>query len=118
MVRTLIQLGYQDRPLRLVFAGDEETLHRHSQTHELLLKQLKDGAMMLNYEPSQTFEEVCVARKGGAIVKLKPQGITAHSGSGAHVGRSAVWGSSERGPIHWKNPQIFRASSPACFFRR
>lgn len=89
-LKALIHIGYKKHPVKMLFIGDEETLHRYSNTREVMLDELKDATMMLNFEPAGEFEHLGVSRKGGGMVSLEIEGIGAHSGSGATIGRSAV----------------------------
>lgn len=89
-LKALIHIGYRKHPVKMLFIGDEETLHRYSDTREVMLEELDGAAMMLNFEPATEREDLTVSRKGGGMVKLEVEGISAHSGSGAAEGRSAI----------------------------
>lgn len=89
-LKALIHMGYRKHPIKMLFIGDEETLHRYSDTKEIMVKELTGAAMMLNFEPAKSPDEITVSRKGGGMVSLGVQGIGAHSGSGVRDGRSAI----------------------------
>ena len=89
-LKALIHVGYKKHPIKMLFIGDEETLHRYSNTREVMLEELEGAAMMLNFEPADEFGRLGVSRKGGGMVSLEVEGIGAHSGSGAAIGRSAI----------------------------
>ena len=89
-LKALIHFDYQKHPIKMLFIGDEETLHRYSNTREVMLEELTDAAMMLNFEPAMEPEHLTVSRKGGGMVALEVDGVGAHSGSGASEGRSAI----------------------------
>ena len=89
-LKALIHVGYRKHPIRMLLIGDEETLHRNSNTREIMLEALAGASMMLNFEPSTKREYLGVSRKGGGMVVLEVNGIGAHSGSGASTGRSAI----------------------------
>ncbi|XJS11157.1 M20/M25/M40 family metallo-hydrolase [Aerococcaceae bacterium WGS1372] len=89
-LKALVEIAYNEHPIRMLFIGDEETLHRYSNTREIMLEQLNGAAMMLNFEPGSESDHLGVSRKGGGMVVLEVEGIGAHSGSGATVGRSAI----------------------------
>lgn len=89
-LKALIHIGYRKHPIKMLFIGDEETLHRYSDTKEIMIKEITGAAMMLNFEPAKSPDEITVSRKGGGMVSLEVQGIGAHSGSGVRVGRSAI----------------------------
>lgn len=89
-LKALIHLGYKKHPIKMLFIGDEETLHRYSTTRELMLDELAGARAMLNFEPATEPQNLGVNRKGGGMVTLEVEGIGAHSGSGAAIGRSAI----------------------------
>lgn len=89
-LKALIHLGYKKHPIKMLFIGDEETLHRNSNTREVMLEELTGASMMLNFEPATEREHIGVSRKGGAMVTIEVEGIGAHSGGGAATGRSAI----------------------------
>lgn len=89
-LKALIHLGYKKHPIKMLFIGDEETLHRYSTTRELMLDELAGARVMLNFEPVTEPQNLGVSRKGGGMVTLEVEGIGAHSGSGAAIGRSAI----------------------------
>ncbi len=89
-LKALIHLDYKKHPIKMLFIGDEETLHRYSNTREVMLEELAGAAMMLNFEPADAFGHLGVSRKGGGMVSLEVEGIGAHSGMGATIGRSAI----------------------------
>ncbi|HLR92663.1 MAG TPA: M20/M25/M40 family metallo-hydrolase, partial [Atopostipes sp.] len=81
-LKALIHTGYKKHPIKMLFISDEETLHRYSNTNEVMLDELKGAAMLLNFEPALKPEQMTVSRKGAAMVRLDVEGIAAHSGSG------------------------------------
>lgn len=89
-LKALIEIGYKKHPIKMLFIGDEETLHRYSDTRQIMLDELKGASMMLNFEPATERDHLGVSRKGGGMVTLQVEGIGAHSGSGAAIGRSAI----------------------------
>lgn len=89
-LKALIHMGYKKHPIKMLFIGDEETLHRYSNTNEIMLEEFKGAAMLLNFEPATEPEYLTVSRKGGTMIALEVEGISAHSGSGVRDGRSAI----------------------------
>lgn len=89
-LKALIHMGYKKHPIKMLFIGDEETLHRYSNTDEVMLEEFKGAAMLLNFEPATEPELITVSRKGGTMIALEVEGISAHSGSGVRDGRSAI----------------------------
>lgn len=89
-LKALIHLNYRAHPIKMLFIGDEETLHSHSITRQVMLDELAGGVMMLNFEPANEPQHLGVERKGGGVVRINVTGKAAHSGMGATIGRSAI----------------------------
>ncbi|RPA59133.1 M20 family peptidase [Aerococcus agrisoli] len=90
VAKNLIELGYQDHPIKLIFVPDEETLHRHSDSRNEMLAELQDAHSLLNFEPSESLDKLVVSRKGGMMLAVTVEGIAGHSGMEADKGRSAI----------------------------
>lgn len=90
VVKNLIEMGYQKHPLSLILIPDEETLHRYSDTRQEMIGELQDAALMLNFEPTPTFDEIVVGRQGGMMMNVTVEGVQGHSGMEVGIGRSAV----------------------------
>ena len=86
----LSELGYQDRPVKLVFVGDEELLHRDTDADQVLRAACRGAAAALNFECGYDNGDIIVARKGAAIASFQVKGVGAHSGAEAGKGRSAI----------------------------
>ena len=89
-LRALHTLGYQSRPVRVIFAGDEESGHRQSGTKDILLRLAKGAAAAFNFETGFEDGGIVTNRKGCARFTLAVTGVEAHSGNAAHLGRSAI----------------------------
>lgn len=90
VVKNLIELGYDNHPLKMIFVPDEETLHRYSDTRNEMVAELSDAKMLLNFEPSDSPNSLVVGRQGGMMLSMTVEGIQGHSGMEAATGRSAI----------------------------
>lgn len=89
-VKILNELGYNERPLKIVFAGDEECLHYGSNAYEVLMEEGKGAAYALNMETGLIGNELCVSRKGRADIKIDVEGVEAHAGNDFLSGKNAI----------------------------
>lgn len=87
---TLKKFGYTDRPVKLLFSGDEEVGHSKSDGAEIFLKDTDKMAAALNCESGLLDGRIVTGRKSGIGMKLVIEGIAAHSGNAPQNGRSAI----------------------------
>ncbi len=89
-VKALAAVGYQERPVKFVFASDEENLHMFSNAKELIAKESAGALAAFNFETGYMDNRFVVGRKGGGPVIINVHGIASHSGIAPEKGRSAV----------------------------
>ncbi|MGF1993341.1 M20 family metallopeptidase [Enterococcus casseliflavus] len=89
-IKALKEIDYTRYPIKLVLAGDEETMHKDSIAAEVLASEIRGAAAALNFETGYQDDGIVVGRKGGGIISLKIKGIAAHSGIEPEKGRSAI----------------------------
>ncbi len=89
-IKTLLSLGYKDRPLKLVLAGDEEVGHQFSTAAEDFAKAVTGAKAAFNFETGYTDNGIVIGRKGGARALIRCKGIGAHAGNEPEKGRSAI----------------------------
>lgn len=90
VVKALAHIGWNKRPIKLIFSSDEENLHMFSDAKEILSDELKNNLAVLNFETGYMDDSVVVGRKGGGPVTIKVHGIASHSGIAPEKGRSAI----------------------------
>ena len=90
IVKALQALGWHERPVKLVFVGDEENGHQFSTTKEFLLEHTGGAAAAFNMETGLVSNAICVGRKGTGQATLTVHGVAAHSGNNYLEGRSAI----------------------------
>lgn len=91
-MKALKNFGFTDRQLKLVLVGDEEVAHTLSQgkSVELYTENLEEFAAGFNAESAFMDDSIVTGRKGGAIIKVKIEGVAAHSGRDITKGASAI----------------------------
>lgn len=89
-VKALQAAGYHTRPIRLIFAGDEEAAHQQSNAAACIQKEAKGAVAAFNCETGFLDNGLVVQRKGSAVYMMSVQGVGAHAGNNPKGGRSAV----------------------------
>ena len=89
-IKALAAAGFTGRPVKCVFAGDEENLHMLSNAKQVMTEEIKGAAAAFNFETGFPDNRLVVGRKGGGPVSLTVHGVSAHSGNAPEKGRSAV----------------------------
>lgn len=90
ILRALDACGYGKRPLRVVFAGDEENGHRESTAAEEIKAACEGCAAAFNFETGFPDDGLVVGRMGSCRVTLTVRGVAAHAGNDPERGRSAI----------------------------
>ena len=91
VIRALEAAGYNERPIRISFCGDEEGGSNHSYVAKILTESAMGCEYALNMETGIPKDNaICVGRKGAAAGKLIVHGVSAHSGNAFEAGRNAV----------------------------
>ena len=89
-VKALKHVGWKERPVKLIFVGDEENLHMYSNAADVIKKEAAGALAAFNFETGYTHNKLVVGRKGGGIIEVVVHGIAAHSGIAPEKGRSAI----------------------------
>lgn len=90
VLRALEASGYEKRPLRIVFAGDEETGHRNSTAADEIRKICTGCGAAFNFETGFLDDGLVVGRKGSCRVTVTVTGVASHAGNDPERGRSAI----------------------------
>lgn len=89
-VKALAAVGYKERPIKFVFASDEENLHMFSNAKEVIAAESVGALAAFNFETGYMDNRFVIGRKGGGPVSITVHGVSAHSGIAPEKGRSAV----------------------------
>lgn len=88
--KALKEAGYVDRPIKIIFSGDEETGHKDSDKGQIFVDESKGYAAAFDFETGYLDHGIVVERKGSANYTLEMQGVSAHAGNEPENGRSAI----------------------------
>jgi glutamate carboxypeptidase len=89
-IKALNSVGYNDRPIKVILAGDEEVLHARSNAPDIFIEEAKGYAAAFNTETGFVDNGIVVGRKGVARIMMEVKGIAAHAGNDPENGRSAI----------------------------
>ena len=89
-VKALNRMGYNERPIKFCFSGDEEIMHRLSQGAEVIKEEAKDCLCAFNMETGLIDNYLCTGRKGCLRYNVSVEGVETHSGNDFQGGRSAI----------------------------
>ena len=89
-VKALDSVDWKERPIKFIFASDEENLHMRSDAKEIFTEEAAGALAAFNFETGYMDNRFVVGRKGGGPVSIKIHGRASHSGIAPEKGRSAV----------------------------
>lgn len=90
VIKALNHIGYDERPIKILFAGDEECGHFQSEGGNILMKEAEDALCAFNMETGLVNNDICIGRKGRIGCNLHIEGRSAHAGNDFKSGRSAI----------------------------
>ena len=90
VVKALNAIGFKDRPIRLIFCGDEEIGHPKSTAGQLFQSESKGCACAFNLETGLVDNSLCVGRKTANNYTVEVTGVESHAGNDFESGRSAI----------------------------
>lgn len=90
VVKALQAIGWAERPVKFLLAGDEDKGHFGGNTPEVLVELAKGALCCFNMETGRTNNDICIGRKGGGEGEMVVTGVTAHAGNDFTSGRNAV----------------------------
>ncbi len=89
-IKALAELGFHERPIKCVFAGDEENLHMFSNAKAVMEAEASGALAAFNFETGYLDNHFVVGRNGGGPAQITVHGVAAHSGLAPEKGRSAI----------------------------
>lgn len=90
VVKALQAVGYTDRPLKILFAPDEEGLHQYTKVADYIRENSKDCLFALNMETGLPNNALAVGRKGRLGIEVFIKGKSAHAGADFLAGISSI----------------------------
>ena len=89
-IKALNHIGYDKRPIKIIFAGDEECLHFGANTADIMIEEARGAACAFNMETGLIDDSLCVSRKGKSEIQVFVEGVEAHAGNDFGSGRNAI----------------------------
>lgn len=89
-IKALHHLNYQERPVKVILAGDEEIGHAGSVTSQILMDEAKGGLCAFNMEIGRPDNCLTTGRKGGVDCHVTVHGVGGHVGNDFLKGRNAI----------------------------
>ncbi|PBF69772.1 peptidase M20 [Clostridioides difficile] len=90
VIKALNKIGYKERPIKIVFSGDEEIGHKDSTGADVILREAKGGLCAFNMETGLVDNSLCVGRKGRIGCNIHVKGVETHAGNDFEGGRNAI----------------------------
>lgn len=90
VIKALEAVGYQDRQIKVLLAGDEDKGHFDGDAPEKLTKLSAGSLCCFNMETGRVNSDICIGRKGGGEGEMSVTGVTAHAGNDFASGRNAL----------------------------
>lgn len=90
VVKALQAVGWAERPVKFLLAGDEDKGHFGADTPALLTELARGALCCFNMETGRVNNDICIGRKGGGEGEMTVTGKAAHAGNDFTSGRNAV----------------------------
>jgi len=89
-IKALNSIGYNERPIKVILSGDEESGHEGSSGEKALLDAAKGGYCAFNMETALVDNSLCTGRKGRIGCVVEVEGVETHAGNDFAGGRNAI----------------------------
>jgi glutamate carboxypeptidase len=86
----LFESGKHDKNVTVVFCGDEEIAHPHTDAAALFEQEARGKKAVFNMETASIGEDVLIGRKGNLFCEIMVKGISAHAGADLDKGANAI----------------------------
>lgn len=90
VAKALQAIGYNERPIKIIFAPDEEGLHCYTSVAQYIQENSKDCLFALNMETGLLNNALAVGRKGRLGIDVFIKGKSAHAGADFLAGISSI----------------------------
>ena len=90
VAKALEELGYKDRPIKFMFAGEEEGDHVGTDVDLLFTEECKGAVCAFNMETGHITNSLCVGRKTQYTFTATVHGKGGHAGNEFEKGRNAL----------------------------
>ncbi|MDR3563434.1 MAG: M20 family metallopeptidase [Negativicutes bacterium] len=86
----LVESGWNDKSVMVLFCGDEEIAHPHTNAAEVFEQVACGKHAVFNMETASVGEAVLIGRKGNLFCEMEVQGVAAHAGADLDKGANAI----------------------------
>lgn len=90
IVKALRDIGFEDRPIKILLCGDEEIGHAVSDVPEIIRRESMGCLCAFNMESGRMDNCLAVGRKGGLDCHVTVRGKSGHVGNDFLAGRNAI----------------------------
>lgn len=90
MMKALKEFGFDERPVKAIFVGDEEIGHAGAISAEIMVEESKGGICAFNLETGRDGGRLVVGRKGGVDCHITVHGVGGHAGNDYLKGKNAI----------------------------
>lgn len=90
VVKALNNVGYNARPITIVFAGEEEFDHEGNDCDKLITEYSRQALCGFNFECANLKNELCVGQKCQITYRVKVHGLGGHAGNEFYKAKNPV----------------------------
>lgn len=90
VIKALNNIEYKERPIKVIFSGDEEINHLGSRGAQVIIDEAKGGLCAFNMETGTPDRKLTIGRKGNIRMKITVEGVEAHAGKDFTSGVNSI----------------------------
>ena len=90
VAKALNAIGYEESPIKILYAGEEESDHIGNDADVLFEEEIKVALCAFNMESGHIENRLCVGRKTQYTIHAKVHGLGGHAGNEFTKGKNAV----------------------------
>ncbi len=90
VIKALQEIGFDERPIKIIFSGDEEYNHITTTGAEVFKREAKGALCAFNMESGNLNNALTVQRKTSNTVHMKVIGVGGHAGNNFLIGKNAI----------------------------
>lgn len=90
VIKALNSAKYKEKPIKVIFSGDEEINHSGSRGAQVIMDEAKGGLCAFNMETGTLDKKITIGRKGNIRMKITVAGVEAHAGKDFTSGVNSI----------------------------
>ncbi len=90
VIKALLAQGYNYRPIKILFVGDEEIIHQGAETSDLIMKEAAGCQYAFNLETGRIDGSLSIGRNGRIGLGVEIEGKASHAGNDFSSGINAI----------------------------